>query len=81
MELNMKGFGKMTTSMEKGKNIVLIYVILKGIDKSWYDGDYVEGKKEGYGNYNWPDGSTYQGGWKENKIDGEVDYPTILIHK
>jgi MORN repeat len=45
-----------------------------GIDNSWSEGDYVKGKKEGKGKYLWPDGSFYEGEWRENKINGYVDF-------
>ena len=42
------------------------------MDKSWYEGEYVDGKKNGQGKYVWPDASYYQGTWLENKINGYV---------
>jgi hypothetical protein len=43
-----------------------------GADKSSYEGDYFEGRKEGKGKYTWPDSSYYEGEWKDNKINGYV---------
>ena len=52
-------------------NICLIWYLI-GMDKSWYEGEYVDGKKNGQGKYVWPDASYYQGTWLENKINGYV---------
>ena len=30
----------------------------------------MKGKKNGYGEYAWADGSTYKGKWVDNKIEG-----------
>ena len=59
----------MTFNMAMVMNIVRQIVTL-GIDKSYYEGDYYEGKKHGKGKYIWPDGSQYEGDWEENKISG-----------
>eukprot|EP00736_Rhodelphis_marinus_P014452 Rmarinus@m.475 len=40
-------------------------------DESSYEGDYVEGKKQGYGVYTYKDGSKYEGGWQNNLKHGE----------
>ena len=32
-----------------------------------YDGDFVRGKKEGYGNFVWVDGKEYDGLWKNDQ--------------
>jgi len=42
-------------------------------DGSSYKGNYVNGKKEGYGTYCWADGSKYEGEWFENKLNGSVN--------
>lgn len=49
-----------------------IFIFRLGIDNSWYEGDYIDGRKEGKGKYVWPDGSYYEGEWRENKINGHV---------
>ena len=41
-------------------------------DGSSYKGNYVNGKKEGFGTYCWADGSKYEGDWYENKVNGSV---------
>ena len=33
-----------------------------------YEGLYKNGKKHGFGKYEWPDGSIYEGSWINNKI-------------
>lgn len=35
-----------------------------------YDGEYVNGIREGKGNYTYLNGDVYEGDWKENKRDG-----------
>lgn len=35
-----------------------------------FQGQYVEGRKEGQGRYEWPDGSYYEGGFLDSKFDG-----------
>lgn len=39
-----------------------------------YEGDYVNGKKDGEGTFVWPDGSVYQGEWKNDMRHGEGTY-------
>jgi len=39
-------------------------------DGSKYEGEFRDGKKQGYGVYEWADGSEYKGNWLENNIDG-----------
>ena len=36
------------------------------IDGSSYEGNYIYGKRQGYGIFKWPDGSEYEGDFKEN---------------
>lgn len=43
---------------------------LLGADHSKFHGDYVEGRKEGRGRYEWADGSYYDGEWNNNRITG-----------
>jgi len=35
-----------------------------------YEGDFVAGKKQGYGVYKWADGTTYEGSWEEDARHG-----------
>ena len=35
-----------------------------------YTGERIEGKKQGYGKYEWNDGSIYEGNFKDDKISG-----------
>ena len=35
-----------------------------------YNGDWVNGKRTGYGLYNWPNGDQYNGQFKHNKMHG-----------
>lgn len=39
-----------------------------------YNGNYVNDKKEGYGEFYWPDGRIYKGYWKDGKQDGKGIY-------
>lgn len=39
-----------------------------------YDGQYVEGKKQGVGKITFPNGDKYQGQWVDNKFHGEGTY-------
>ena len=39
-------------------------------DGNSYDGDWVEGKKEGFGTYRWANGQVYVGEYKNNKQHG-----------
>jgi hypothetical protein len=41
-------------------------------DKSKYSGGYREGKKHGYGDYQWADGTVYKGEWWINNMQGYV---------
>ena len=41
-----------------------------------YEGEVVDGKREGYGVCSWKDGSKYEGEWKNDKANGKgLDYP------
>ncbi len=39
-------------------------------DGAKYEGDYVEGKKQGRGTFKWADGSCYSGEFYDNNIHG-----------
>lgn len=41
-----------------------------GADSSKYQGEYVDGKKNGYGIYNFAHGSIYEGDWSDDMING-----------
>lgn len=32
-----------------------------------FEGDYIEDKKEGFGEFYWQDGKIYKGNWKDGK--------------
>jgi hypothetical protein len=71
----MKVNGLRISSKVKAKKTVLsllFKITPSGADGSYYEGDYVEGRKEGKGKYVWPEGSYYYGDWKGNKINGYV---------
>lgn len=36
-----------------------------------YEGEYVNGKREGTGTFTWPSGQKYEGEWKEGKYNGQ----------
>jgi hypothetical protein len=46
-------------------------------------GDYVDGKKSGYGVYTYSDGRKYQGAWLDDKITGKgkLTYPNGDIYE
>jgi hypothetical protein len=75
MEQDMKGFGKMTFNMGMEKNNVIQnnHMMILGIDGSKYVGDFSCGKKHGKGFYTFPDKTTYEGDWFDNKITGKVE--------
>lgn len=39
-----------------------------------YDGEFCYGRFQGYGVYQWPDGSRYEGNWMNSKMHGEGIY-------
>ena len=41
-----------------------------------YEGDFVEGKKHGYGVYRWGDGSVFEGWYIDDKKQGHGKYRT-----
>ena len=43
-------------------------------DGRWYEGDYLDDKKEGFGTFLWPDGRKYEGNWKDGKQHGKGVY-------
>jgi hypothetical protein len=36
-------------------------------DQRYYEGAYVDDKKEGFGIFSWPDGKKYEGEWRNGK--------------
>ena len=44
---------------------------IKYIDGAKYEGNFVNGKREGYGKYIWNSNKYYEGGWKKGKQDGK----------
>jgi hypothetical protein len=40
---------------------------------SYYEGDYMQDMKHGYGTFVWPDKKKLTGNWKFGKIDGVAD--------
>ena len=47
---------------------------LNEISRSKYEGAYKNGKKNGVGKFDWPDGSYYLGEFVENEIEGKGKY-------
>jgi hypothetical protein len=43
-------------------------------DGRYYEGEYFNDKKHGYGIYKWVDGKIYEGGWFEGHQDGKGKY-------
>lgn len=39
-----------------------------------YEGEYVKGKREGYGTYTFPDGEKYEGQWFQDQQHGKGIY-------
>ncbi|CAD8093982.1 unnamed protein product [Paramecium sonneborni] len=54
----------------KLEKIKLPMILLK--DGATYEGEWIDGKREGYGKQQWPDGSVYEGEWKNDKSCGKV---------
>lgn len=44
------------------------------MDGRYYEGEYRDDKKEGYGIFKWPDGRCYKGSWKNGKQHGKGTY-------
>ena len=42
--------------------------------KGKYEGDLINGKKQGKGTYTWPNGNKYIGEWKDNIINGKGEF-------
>ena len=45
--------------------------------KGKYEGDLVNGMKEGKGTYTWPNGNKYVGEWKNNAINGKGEFSFV----
>lgn len=43
-------------------------------DGSHFEGNYIEGRKEGRGKFFWTDGSVYEGEFRDNKLEGHGVY-------
>ncbi|CAD8074541.1 unnamed protein product [Paramecium primaurelia] len=52
-----------------GERIKLSVILLP--NGAQYEGEWLEGKRDGYGKQSWPDGSIYEGEWKEDKSCGK----------
>ena len=39
-----------------------------------FKGNYVNGLKNGYGKFKWPDGNSYAGNFVNNKMEGYGEY-------
>ena len=52
------------------KNYIIDYGIEIWSDSTYYQGQYLNNKKNGIGFYRWPDGTTYEGEWENNKMNG-----------
>lgn len=37
-----------------------------------YEGEWIDGKKDGYGTQQWIDGTIYEGFWENDKANGKV---------
>ena len=51
--------------------------LFKWPDGAVYDGEFVNGQREGHGKYTFGDGVRYNGAWKEGRYDG-FGYVTTL---
>ena len=54
--------------------IKLIIGIEKTSDNCSYEGEFIKGKKSGYGMFRWPDKSFYEGQWFNNCLHGFGKY-------
>ena len=52
-------------------------------DGSWYDGEWRNDEREGYGEMYWTDGSVYKGEWQVDKVEGcrEVSIWIFILNK
>ena len=62
--------GEWKNNMVNGKAINYIGGDENNPEASIYEGEYVDGKWDGYGTYTWPSGQKYEGEWKEGKYNG-----------
>jgi hypothetical protein len=63
---NMKEIGKIIKWMD----MVILVGLMEGNKLQYlrrYVGGYINDKKEGYGEFFWPDGRLYKGNWKDGK--------------
>ena len=59
------------------KNIseeTIVNYIFEGEYRGKYEGDFIFGKRNGYGVMFYPDGCIYKGEWKNDKINGKGIY-------
>lgn len=70
----IKENGYMLKWMEKGNLFGLIIKDIKVIYRYIYIGSYINGRKEGYGEFYWPDGKYYKGYWKNGTMHGGGTY-------
>ena len=54
--------------------------VLKFASGATYTGSFYEGKFDGQGTYEWPDGSRYEGQWRFNRMHGEGQYADVTGH-
>ena len=53
------------------------YGVYKGKDGKQYIGHYVNDRKEGEGEFTWPDGKRYKGKWKEGSSMEKEQYMSL----
>ena len=65
--------GEIVANKPHGKGIIY-YKSDDSNNRVSYDGDWVNGKRDGYGTITWKDGDKYVGNWKDDKENGYGTY-------
>jgi hypothetical protein len=78
----MKELGKTMSTMEKVFRDIKFLGVESWRDGSKYDGEYVDGNKEGFGEFTWvKDETSFKGYFKNNTISGKGTQKGINAHR
>ena len=70
----VESFAVVWNSNESANTFLPLSSKLKGLfkwpDGAVYDGEFVNGQREGHGKYTFSDGGQYNGSWKDGRYDG-----------
>ena len=64
-----KSLLNLENTLREGRGRGRSYVTLEWLDGQKYVGELMDGERNGKGIFTWPDGSKYDGNWKNGKVE------------